>query len=42
MTQTAKPWKRYEDGVTADAIALLGTWIWKTTAKERDLGGNGR
>jgi hypothetical protein len=41
ITQAAKPWKRYEDGVTVDAIVLLGTRTWKTTAEERDLGGNG-
>jgi len=41
MTRTGKPWKRCEDGVTVDAIELLGTWAWKTKVKDRDLGGNG-
>jgi len=40
MTRARKPWKRCEDGVTVDATALLGTWAWKTKAKDRDLGGN--
>jgi len=41
MKRARKPWKICEDEVTVDAIALLGTWAWKTKAKDRDLGDNG-
>jgi hypothetical protein len=34
--RVGKPRKSLEDGMTEDAIALLGTRAWKTKAKDRE------